>query len=185
MHRYFLSFLLLVAFSSASVLIVNGDFEQPLTEGWSETTSGAGVMEIVRGTGYDPDPDYELYIHKGDGTGYTEVSQIAYIPTTDLEFSVNAKVYAYGTSSQCWSGAAVCLFYLDASDSVLGWTKICDRTVACPWTSNSSCHAIEATDTMWHNYSFNLDDELDLVPAVNRLDITKILVSVVAQCVDD
>jgi len=184
MHRYMLLFFL-VAFGSASVLVVNGDFEQPFTEGWSETTSGAGVMEIMRGTGYDPDPDYEAYLHKGDGTGYTEIRQIAYIPTTDLEFSVNAKFYAYGTSSQCWSGAAVCLYYLNATDDVLGWSKICKRTVACPWTSSSNTHAIEATDTLWHTYSFNLNDELDYVPAVNRLEIAKIVVSVIAQCVDD
>lgn len=184
MHRYFL-LLLLVAFGTASVLIVNGDFEQPLAEGWSETMSGAGVMEITRGTGYNPDPDYEVYVHKGDGTGYTELRQLAHIPTTDLEFSVNAKVYVYSTSSQCWSGSAVCLFYLDASDSVLGWSKICARTSACPWIGNSSCHVIEATDTLWHNYAFNLNDELDYIPAVNRLEVTKILVSVVAQCVDD
>ena len=184
MHRYF-SILLFIALGSASVLIVNGDFEAPLSEGWSQIMSGAGVMQITRGTGYDPDPDYEVYLHKGDGTGYTEISQLAYIPHTDLEFSVNAKLYAYGTSSQCWSGAAVGLFYLNASDSILGWSKICARTVACPWVGSSSSHVIAATDTQWHNYAFNLNDELDNVPAVNRLDVSKIRVSIVAQCVDD
>ncbi|MGD9380287.1 MAG: hypothetical protein PVI51_06935 [candidate division WOR-3 bacterium] len=184
MHRYLLLFLL-VAFGSASVLVVNGDFEQPLTDGWSETMSGAGVMEITRGIGYDPDPDYEVYLHKGDGTGNVEITQLTYVPTTDLQFSVDAKLYAYGTSAQCWSGSGICLYYLNSTDDVLGWSRICARTVACPWTSSSTTHAIEATDTLWHTYSFNLNDELDYVPGVNRQEIAKVLVSVIAQCVDD
>lgn len=184
MYRY-LSILLFIAFGSASVLIVNGDIENPLSDGWSQVMSGAGVMQITRGTGYDPDPDNEVYLHKGDGTGYTEISQLIYIPHTDLEFSVNAKVYAYGTSAECWSGAGVALCYMNASDSILGWTRICARTVACPWVASTSSHVIVVADTMWHTYAFNLDDELNNVPAVNRLEIAKIRVSAVAQCLDD
>jgi hypothetical protein len=184
MLRY-LTLLLFIAFSSASVLVVNGDFEEALSEGWTEISSGAGVMQILRGTAYDPDPDYEVYLHKGDGTGYCEVTQLAYIPHSDLEFSVNAKFYVYGTSSQCWAGSAVGLFYLNASDSVLGWSKICARTIGCPWVNTSSCHVIQAADTMWNTYFFNLNDELDNVPSVNRLEIAKIRVSVIAQCLDD
>jgi hypothetical protein len=184
MHRYF-ALILLITFGNASVLVVNGDFEDPLSEGWTEIMAGAGVMQITRGTGYDPDPDYELYSYKGDGTGYTELSQIMYIPHTDLEFSVNAKFYVYGTTSQCWAGSAVGLFYLNASDSVLGSSRICARTAACPWVNSTSSHIITAADTSWHNYAFNLNNELDNVPAVNRSDITKVLVAIVAQCVDD
>jgi hypothetical protein len=184
MHRYFL-LLLLVAFGSASVLIVNGDFEEPLSDGWSEIMSGAGVMEITRGTGYDPDPDYEVYSHKGDGTGSSILYQITPIPTTDLEFSVNAKFYVFGTSSQCWSGAAVSISYLDASDSLLGWSRICARTIACPWVNNNSCHVIQAADTFWHNYAFNIEDELAYLPSISATDIAKIQVSLLAQCVAD
>ena len=184
MHRYIILFILAV-FGSASVLVVNGDFEQPLTTGWSETMSGIGVMVITRDVGYDPDPDFEVYAHKGDGTGYVELYQLAHIPTTDLEFSVNAKLYAYGTSAQCWAGSGICMFYLNATDSILGWSKICARTSACPWTSSSTQQSIEAPDTMWHNYAFNLNDELDYMPAINRFEISKVLVTVVAQCVDD
>ena len=183
MHRYF-SLLLLVAFGSASVLITNGDFEAELSTGWSQLMSGTGVMAITRNTTYDPDPDYEVFVHKGDGTGSTELYQVTPIPTTDLEFSINAKFYVFGTSSECWSGAAVSISYLDASDSLLGWSRICARTVACPWVDNNSCHVIQG-DTSWQNYAFNIADELTNLPGINGTDITKIQVSLIAQCVDD
>jgi hypothetical protein len=184
MNRYFM-LLLLVTFGSASVLITNGDFEDELSTGWSQLMSGTGVMAITRNTTYDPDPDYEVMAHKGDGTGCTELYQITHIPTTDLEFSVNAKLYVFGTSSECWSGAALSISYLDASDSLLGWSRICARTVACPWVNNNSCHVIQAADTSWHNYAFNIDDELTNLPGINGADIAKIQVSLIAQCVDD
>ena len=184
MNRYFI-LLLLVAFGSASVLITNGDFEAELSTGWSELMAGSGVMEITRSTTYDPDPDYEVYVHKGDGTGSVELYQATPIPTTDLEFSVNAKIYAFGTSSQCWSGAAVSLSYLDAADSLLGWTRICARTVACPWVNNNYSHVIQAVDTSWNNYAFNINDELTNLPGIIPADIAKIHVSLIAQCVDD
>ncbi|KPK72427.1 hypothetical protein AMJ87_04785 [candidate division WOR_3 bacterium SM23_60] len=184
MSRY-VALLLLVAFGSASVLITNGEFEEELSTGWSQLMSGAGVMQITRNTTYDPDPDYEVFVHKGDGTGSSTLHQITPIPTTDLEFSVNAKFYVFGTSSQCWSGAAVSISYLDPSDSLLGWTRICARTAACPWVNNNSCHVIQAADTAWHNYAFNIADELTYLPGINGANIAKIEVSLIAQCVDD
>ncbi len=184
MQRY-LIILAIVGISSAAVLITNGDFEEPLETGWSQGSSGSGVMVIMRDTDYDPDPDYEVYVHKGDGTGSVRLFQTVVIPTTDLEFSVRAKLIVYGTSNQCWSGAGVCIFYLNASNGVLGCSKICRRTVACPWQSNDSCHVVEAADTLWNDYAFNIDDELENVPAVNASDVAKIQVSLLAQCVDD
>lgn len=184
MKRYF-SLLLLAAFASASVLITNGDFEQQLSVGWSETMSGFGVMLITRDTGYDPDPDNEVFLHKGDGTGYVEIAQTAYIPVTDIEFSVNAKFYVYGTSNQCWAGSAICIAYVSASDSTLGFTKIVAPTIACPWVNSPTCHIIEVADTLWNNYIFNLNDELGSLSGVNASDVAKVRVSAIAQCVDD
>ena len=184
MHKY-LALFLIIGISNAGVLLTNGDFEEPFETGWFQGSSGSGVMTIVRATNYDPDPDYEVFVHKGDETGSIKLFQTVVIPTTDLEFSVNAKLIVYGTSAQCWSGAGVCIWYLDASNVVLGSSKICARTVACPWQSNNSCHVIAATDTLWNNYAFNIDDELVNVPAVNGSDVAKIQVSLLAQCVDD
>ncbi len=184
MQRY-LALLLIVGISSAGVYITNGDFEEPLETGWFQGSSGSGVMTIVRAPNYDPDPDYEVFVHKGDGTGSIELFQTVVIPTTDLEFSINAKLIVFGTSAQCWSGSGVILWYLNASNVVLGSSKIIAGTAACPWQSNDSCHVIDAMDTLWNNYAFNIDDELVNIPAVNGSDVAKIQVSLLAQCVDD
>lgn len=184
MHKY-LALFLVIGMSSAAVLITNGEFEEPLETGWFQGSSGSGVMTIVRETYFDPDPDYEVFVHKGDETGSIKLFQTVVIPTTDLEFSVNAKLIVYGTSAQCWSGAGVCILYLNASNVVLGSSKICAGTVACPWQSNDSCHVVAAIDTLWNSYAFNIDDELVNVPAVNGSDVAKIQISLLAQCVDD
>jgi hypothetical protein len=89
MHKYLVLFLI-IGISNAGVLLTNGDFEEPLATGWFQGSSGSGFMTIVRETYYDPDPDYEVFVHKGDETGSIKLFQTVVIPTTDLEFSVNA-----------------------------------------------------------------------------------------------
>ncbi|KPK64697.1 hypothetical protein AMJ83_00405 [candidate division WOR_3 bacterium SM23_42] len=167
----------------AANMLTNGDFEQDLSVGWDQTIAGIGT--ITRGTTYYPDPDYEAYVYKADGNGFVTLFQAVDVEHTDLVFSVDAKLYIFATSSQCWAGAAVCVSYLNASDAVLGWTRICTFSIACPWYSNDTCHVIEAPDTSWHSYTFNIEDELQSLPGITPSEIAKIEVALLAQCFDD
>ena len=183
MRRIIVTTLIFAGVVFAANMLTNGDFEQDLSVGWTETINGIGT--ITRSTTYYPDPDYEVYVYKADGNGWVKLSQATDIEHTDLVFSINAKFYVYATSSQCWSGAAVSVSYLDASDAVLGWTRICASSIACPWYDTDTCHVIEAADTSWNSYTFNIENELQSLPGINPLEVAKIEVSLLAQCVDD
>jgi len=176
MKRYIITILALASFTFASQFLTNGDFEEPLMNGWQQSMYGAG-SSINRGTDYDGDPDYEAFVYKGTGDGYARLYQIVDVPTTDLEFSVNAKLYAYSTSASCWAGAAVVISYLNESDSLLGETMICYRSYACPWANTSTRHIIAVTDSLWNNYALNIDDELLNLSGVDTADIARIQVS--------
>lgn len=176
MKKYFITILALVGFAFASQFLINGDFEEPLTIGWLQSLYGS-MGSINRDPGYDPDPDYEACVYKGTGDGFAKLYQTVGVPTTDLEFSANAKMYAESDWATCWAGAAVVISYLNESDSLLGETMICYRSLACPWTNNDRRHIIAATDSLWHNYAFNIDDELVNLSGVNAANITRIEVS--------
>lgn len=175
-----LALLLVLNFSGDAHLITNGDFEQDLSQGWTQSSSGSSVI-INRATTYDPDPDYEVQVYKGNGSGYALIYQIINIVTTDLEFNVDAKFDVAATSS-AWSGASVTLKYLNSNGVTLGLTRIYRKTTYCPWYSSNTSHLIEAVDQNWNNYTFNLDSELVNLPGVNPLDISQVAIILLDTC---
>jgi len=182
----YLTALIIVLFGSgyAGVLITNGDFEEPLTTGWHQAAGGS-YCYVDRATNYDPDADYEASarVDSLSGGGVAVLYQEVAIPTTDLEFSVNAKLFAWDNNADtlCCAGAAVIITYIDGSGTSLGETKICRFTDPFNWSNSSTCHLIISPDTNWHNYSFNINDELTNLPGVNPADIKKIKVSLYAK----
>jgi hypothetical protein len=180
MHKYLIIFAL-CGLCSASVLLTNGDFEMDLTIGWQQVEGGSYSV-INRATTYHPDADYEAYAKDQYGS-YAKLWQVVNIPTTDLEFSVYSKFYAYDNNEDtlCWAGAAIVISYLDSYGQLLGDTKICRFTAPCPWTNTSTSHVILAPDTSWHLYSFNIDSELANLPGINSADISKIEVALYAK----
>ena len=179
MHKYLILFLV-AGICSASVLLTNGDFELALTNGW-QMTEGGSYSTVDRSTAYDPDPDYEARARDQYGS-YAKLWQTVDIPTTDLEFAVNAKLYAYDNNEDtlCWAGAAVVISYLDGNGQSLGKTMICRFTTPCPWVNTSTCHLILASDTSWHSYAFNINSELSNLPGTNGADVKKIEVALYA-----
>jgi len=170
---------LIFSTGTAGILLTNGDFEEPFTEGWLETRSGFNTA-FQRATNYDPDPDYEAYVYKGSDHGFARLHQITNIgdmPVTEIDFSVWAKLYAYDNDPEAFTGAAVELMYLDETGSYLGNTKICARSTQCPWTNTLTQHIIPASGSGWYNYSFNINDELGNLPGVSPADVKKIKVS--------
>lgn len=175
MHRY-LIFLLLATLASASVLITNGDFEQDLSAGWTQTIYGTAAT-ITRGSGYDPDPDYEVYVYKGTGTGHAKLHQTAYIPTTDLDFSAALKLYASSNSTTCWAAAALVIAYLDEEGELLGESMICAKSTACTWTNSPTRHIITPADSFWHDYAFNINAELEYLSGIVPGEIKQIQIA--------
>lgn len=167
---------IIVGYTIADNLLTNGDFEQELDVGWQQSISGEGFID--RSTLYDPDPDYEAGIYQSSCNGTAILEQVIEILNEDLpfiEFSCNAKMYAYDNVPGDWIATAVIISYINEFDSILGETRIYSYSdTACPWADSPTLHLIEVADADWHSYFFNLEDELTHLPGVNQLEIKKI-----------
>ncbi|MEO0165572.1 MAG: hypothetical protein ABIL39_05485 [candidate division WOR-3 bacterium] len=160
----------------AQNLLVNGDFEQDISVGWTKDTSGYSIY-IDRATDYEPDPDYELRVEKQTSSGYARVKQIVDIPSVNnITFSVKAKLYAYDNNADTltFAAAAVIIGYRNSSGVLLGETRICQFTAPCPWQNTPTCHLIMVNDSLWHTHSFSLSSELQNLPGVNPANVQKI-----------
>lgn len=171
-------FFIIVAVASlvfAGDFMTNGDFEQPLSNGWQQASGGSSIT-IDRAVTYDPDADYEAQAYKGAGSGYARLYEIVSVPVTDMDFSANLKMYAYDNNADtlCWAAAALIVEYYNSSGTLLGDTRICMKTTPCPWTNSSTCHLIVVPDSFWHSYSFNVDDELTNLPGINPANVARI-----------
>lgn len=178
--RYIVLLFGAICVGNAAVLLTNGDFEQELDVGWQQGIQGlCNADTLDRDQSYNPDPDYEVKVKKYDAS-YVRLYQAVNIATTDLEFSVSAKIKAreLNVDSLRWATAAIVLEYLDAQYGVLGQTRVCHNTPHCPYINTPAFHMIEVADTAgWHTYSFNVDDELQYLSGINPIEIAKIKVS--------
>lgn len=178
--KFLILLLLTISIGFSGRLLTNGDFEQPLNVGWSSAFGLQNTSDTIdRQTYFDFDPDYEVRVKKYDEI-YAKLYQTVNIPTTDLDFSVTAKLYAleYTPTATYWAAAAICLRYLDANGNQLGETRIAYKTPHSPWTSTSTIHLINVTDpNNWYNYSFNLNNELANLPGVNPTQIRKVQIA--------
>jgi hypothetical protein len=182
--RQYVVLLLIVALGNAYDYVINGDFEQDLSVGWQEVSTDASVV-FTRDTLYDSDPDYEACLQQGTGGGYGCLYQVCNFVTTNMEFSLNAKLLATTNNAAAWTAAAVIISYQNELGTLLGDTRIYQPGMGCPWTDSSTRHLIAAPDTNWNNYTLNIEDELAYLPGVNPLEISKIQVALfdtAAQC---
>lgn len=180
----YVKFLLIPVFISiqagAQNLVINGDFEQSISTGWTQSSSGS--VTIDRSTSYDADGDYEGCANKNHVNfedGYAQLYQIIDVAGTNLEFSCKAKCEGYESTDypQNWTAGAIIIGYLNSSGTTLGETRIYHHTNDCPWTNSSTTHLISVPNTNWNNYSFNLNDELSNLSGVNPASVSKIKIS--------
>lgn len=180
MKKHLTAIVVMTSFAFASQFLTNGDFEEPLTVGWLQSVYGSNTI-INRATDYDPDPDYEAYVYKygygTTGSGHARLYQTVEIPTTYIDFMVNAKIYAHDNHASAWCGAAVVIAYLSESNTLLGETRICARSVGCPWQNTATLHIISVPDSFWHSYSFNVHTELGNLPSADPSAVKKIQVA--------
>ncbi len=149
----------------AANLVANGGFELPFAPDWVQSNTAAS-FSVDRGPGYDPDPDYEAHIIQNTGSGWVRLSQTVWIPETDVVFSASFNFNSYATST-AWAGAALAIEYLDASEVRLGETRIGNWTHYCTWVNGPDQHLIGMPALMWMDYSFNVNEELGNLPAVD------------------
>lgn len=175
--------ILLVGTLPARELLVNGNFEDPARSTWQWDTFGVfndtGNCHLWQSYVFDPDLDREVCIHKILHQ-WAMLSQTVEVPGTDLNFSVSAMLFAKTERPDTgyYACANVVLSYLDENDSLLGETRIYVHTDSCDWANTPAFHLISAPDsTRWHNYAFNLDDELNNLSGVNRGQIRKVRVA--------
>jgi hypothetical protein len=156
-------------------LLTNGDFEQDLSVGWSRDTYG--VTYIGRDVGYQPDPDYEAF----DSLwyyGWSRLYQTVDVPGVTLVLEFWAKFDIYGASSSCWPVASVNLSYLDASNNVLGETRVYYHDQYCTWIPTGTLSLIEVTNPDWNQYTIDVAQELSAnLPGVNPGDVSKVTVA--------
>ena len=139
-------------------LVVNGAFEDPLDQGWAQTTAGANCL-ISRQQDLDGDEDYEVRLRKGLTTGHAKIWQRMAIPSTDLQFSADLAIEE-DCGDGAWGAGGLYLHYLDQHGNILGRTGILSKSSLCPWTSSDTFHMIEVSSSDWAYWSFNVADEL-------------------------
>jgi hypothetical protein len=176
----FALFFIAISIGTAGNFLVNGNFEQDLSIGWTSYMGDPtyGYDTIIRGTDYEPDGDYEVYTLSQ--LGYvTRLYQTVDIPSTDnFTFAIKAKIDAFDNDADtlCWAAGAIVLYYQNAAGATLGETRICRYSTPCPWANTSTVHLIPAADTLWHNYSFTLNTELANLPGVTPTQVKKVMV---------
>lgn len=168
--------------AQALELVVNGDFEQPLTTGWQQETVGS-AWYIDRGVNYDPDPDYEVFVRHSTGAGLARLFQDVVIPSTSVQFSIHAKMQASATST-AWAGAAVTLAYLDQYGFLLGETYICTESQHCPWADSPTLHLIAAPFNVWMDHAFDVAAELANLPGVDPAAVHAIRLGFLVRAAD-
>lgn len=161
-------------------LLVNGDFEQELTVGWSQIINGSGTHYFNRDVSYHPDPDYEALAYQYDNPGWTKLSQIVDVAGPLLELTFSASFAESGGTSTCWPAACFSVCYLNAESLVLGETRYYYSTYA-NWVSTETFHLIPISDPNWNTYNLNIVEELTYnLPGVNPGEVVKVEVALFA-----
>jgi hypothetical protein len=158
-------------------LLVNGDFEQELTTGWTLIEEGSGTHEFNRDVGYHPDPDYEAYVYQYDNPGGSRLSQTVAVSAPMLTVSFWAEFEEGAGSSSCWPAACFVVAYLDAGGVKLGETRYYYGTYV-NWVSDDTLHLIPVTNPDWTEYTLDVMLELTQnLPLINPADVAQVEVA--------
>ncbi|MFO7650700.1 MAG: hypothetical protein R6X13_05085 [bacterium] len=171
---------LVAAVALGQNLLINGDFEQDLTVGWTYTDSGYGTHQADRQTSYDPDPDYEAMAYQYDNPGWARLAQRVDAPGVLLQLSFRASFLQTGGTSSCWPAACVSVCYYDGSSTLLGETRYFYSTYA-NWTPSPTLSLHRVNDPAWADYSLNVAEEISTnLPGVDPGDVAQVEVALLA-----
>lgn len=170
--------LCLVVPALAGNLVVNGDFEQPLTVGWTYQQNGQGVRTAERRPWSAPDTGHYCFVRQYGGPGSAKVYQLIDVDGPDLEFSYYASWAIGGGTSTCWPVASVILEYFDHRGLWIGETRWYYHNQYCTWQPANNRNLISIADPGWMRYSLNVREEIEgNLPAVNADAVRRVGVS--------
>ena len=179
MHRNISALFCLLAlagFGSADNLLVNGDFEQPLEVGWTDTVVGStGLFSFTRAdTLGQPTPGFAASVYKTLAS-YASLSQTVDVPGVDLTLQFDGKLEIGGGSSTCWPVAAFYIRYRDAAGASLGNTCIYLHDQYCTWANSDTQHLIDITSPgVWTPFTLNIASELANLPGIPPSSVSKV-----------
>ena len=176
MSKFLVLLPLLLAFGFGQILLTNGDFEQDLSVGWTQTYGGVGTPTVNRDPTYQPDPDYEALAQWYDNSGWVSLSQTVDVPGPLLGLSFWGSFYQSGETS-CWPAACFDARYYDSGNTLLGVTRYYYSSVVA-WTPTPTLHPIVVTNPDWQQYQLDIAQEIsDNLPGVNPGAVAKVSIA--------
>ena len=168
----------------AGEFLVNGDFEQALDVGWTDTmVNDAGLSRFERADTFgQPTPGSAAKVYKLLAR-YASLRQTIDVPGVDLTLTFDGRFKIGGGSSTCWPVASLWVRYADSTGLELGNTRICRSSTYSTWAKSDTVSLIEIADTTgaWNNYSLDLSEELTAnLPGINPDQVRKITIELYA-----
>lgn len=161
-------------------LLVNGNFEQELTVGWTYADSGYGTHFADRQTYHHPDPDFEAQTYQYDNPGWARLAQSVDVPGVLVQLSFQASFAESGGTSTCWPAACFQVCYRDAGGNLLGETRYYYSTYA-NWTPSPTLSLYRITDPAWSQYTLNIADEVSTnLPGVDPGAVARVEVALLS-----
>jgi len=173
MNKVGLLVLFIFHYCLAGEFIFNGNFEDSLNS-WNPYAQGE-TYTLMTDKSYDEDSDSEVYVGRLDKL-ITAIYQTSNIPILDLDFSFKARLVArsYDSLHPSPAIASINLSYLDINEKILGETRIFNYEESLYWVPSQVLHLIEIADTNWFSDTINIVDELQNLPGVDPLEISKL-----------
>jgi len=163
-----LAFLLLLAgVASADNLITNGDFSQPVDNGWTVFSTGDnGTASIVSAEA--PYGDVAQ-----TNKGRVSLYQVIPVDNLNLVLSFSGKFHTEVTKEGYGALAKVAVVYCDADTNTLGKTVFGRASGIAELKSGETEHSIIAkADNKWADYTLNIGKELST--GLKKVDHEKI-----------
>jgi hypothetical protein len=167
---------------AAGNLLTNGDFEQTLDVGWTDTVVGSvGSSQFERTDTLGQTTGYAARVVKYLAS-YAALGQTVTVPNTNLTLSFDGRFRIGGGSSTCWPVAAMFIRYLDNSGAELGNTKMILHGEFCNWTNSDSAHLIEIEiPEVWQPHTLDVAQEIsNNLPGVNPANVKQIRIELFA-----
>jgi hypothetical protein len=147
--------LLLAGSASADNLMANGDFSQPIDNGWAVFSTGDnGTASIISAA--EPYGDVAQ-----TNKGRVSLYQVIPVDNLNLVFSFSGRFHAEVTEEGYGALAKVAVVFCDADTNTLGKTVFGRASGVAELKNGETEHSIVAkADNKWANYSLNISKEL-------------------------
>ena len=135
--------------------LTNGDFSQPLTQGWVTQAEDLVGTHSITATA-----DSGVVVRKEMCGNATLVQDVA-LKTTELIISTRVRFSCRATKPDYYATASLRVGYLDSDGKQLGETRVYRAAGTPPWKASNALHLVAINDTgEWRDYTLNMGQEL-------------------------